>query len=170
MDNDISHRPDCLPSYFGPTGFHWLDQGRLAGCARPGLVRKMDMDLTLLYRVGVRSLVSLTEEWVPDPAEMARHGIHVRYFPIPDRMPPTINQAVEMCKSSNSFLDQGKPVAYHCRAGKGRTGTMLAAHRIWEGHTAETAISGVQQINKYWIESEAQESFLHEFDAFLRNN
>jgi len=51
----------------------------------------------------------------------------------------------------------------HCRAGLGRTGTVLAAHLIWEGKGSLSALEYVRRIEPRWVQSEAQVKFLEAF-------
>jgi len=154
-----------LSEYYGPRGFHWLVPGLLGGAQRPGLMYDMDIDLEGLKRVGTRVLVTLTEEWQPNAEEMARYGIESLYVPIPDREPPTLQQAIDTCEFVDRRINRGEAVVHHCRAGKGRTGTLLAAQLIWRGSTTEQAIKFAREKFSLWIESESQENWLFEFGA-----
>jgi len=157
-----------VSGYYGPRGFHWLAPGLLGGAARPGLMTEIENDLEALARVKTKLLVTLTEEWQPDAALMARYGIDSLYLPIPDQFPPTLEEAREVCAIVDERLEAGEAVVYHCRAGKGRTGTMLAAQLIWRGVGAADALVETRRMNKYWIESQEQEDWLPLFDAFCQ--
>ncbi|KAL6076423.1 Dual specificity protein phosphatase 23 [Balamuthia mandrillaris] len=55
-------------------------------------------------------------------------------------------------------------VAVHCRAGKGRTGTMIACYFIYsEGISAEEAIQRVRSLSPLSIETKGQEAFIASF-------
>lgn len=153
---------------FGPRGFLWLKKGRLAGTPRPGIVHDLDYDLKALVRVGVTTLVSLTCT-PPDSAAYAAAGIANRWFPVPDMDAPPLEQAMEICRQVEQLLTGGEVVAFHCRAGLGRTGALLAAYLIWEGQPALAALEAVRRIEPRWVQSERQLRFLEEFAFALAN-
>lgn len=150
----------------GPRGFLWLKKGLLAGTPRPGIVQELDYDLEALQRVGVTTLVSLTTQPV-DPAALARFGIQGLWMPIPDMHAPGIEEAEQMCRRVAGLLADGHVVAYHCRAGHGRTGTLLAAHLIMEGQSALQALESVRRIEPRWVQSDEQTRFLERFSESL---
>lgn len=171
-DLDESVRPTVRPvpvdagtyvsDAFGPRGFLWLKKGLLAGTPRPGVFLDVDYDLKALQRVGIRVLVSLTE--TPMEAELlARYGIAGFWSPVEDMAAPTIEQAKEVCSHVAGLTAQGQAVAYHCKAGLGRTGTFLAAQLIWEGSTALDALERVRRIEPRWVQSDEQVAFLERF-------
>ena len=143
--------------------------GMLGGSPRPGVFYSFDNDVEALARVGTRVLVTLTEEWEPDVEAIKAHGITSYYLPIPDMEPPTIEEAEKFCMLVDECNAEGKPVVYHCRAGKGRTGTMLAAQLIWRGADAEAAVVEARERNSMWIESESQYDWLMEFGEHCKN-
>lgn len=144
------------PKSEGPVGFQWLLPGLLGGTPLP-------KDFSALQRVGTRLLVSLTAEWQPDEGVISRHGMRSLYAPIPDFQPPTLAQAAQVCAAVAGYTGRGEAVVFHCQAGKGRTGTMLAAMLIWAGHSAEDAIAQTRGQNAAWIETDGQLAFLSDF-------
>ena len=73
-----------------------------------------------LQRVGVTTLVSLTTKPV-DRDLLARHGIQGLWMPIKDMHAPSVEEAEQMCRQVAALMADGQVVAYHCRAGLGRT-------------------------------------------------
>ena len=157
----------AAPEYLGPSGFRWMRPGLLGGTPMPGIVTDMAFDLEALERVGTRLLVSLTDEWTPDPARFAGYGIESLHVPMPDREPPTIEQARETCRVVAERMARGEAVVHHCKAGRGRTGTLIAAQLVHEGMTGEQAVEAVRERNPSWIQSDSQIDFLADFARAL---
>jgi len=147
---------------YGPRGFLWLKKGLLAGTPKPGVVVDEEFDLKALQRVNIRVLISLTEERF-DPELLNRYGIEGWWMPITDMDAPSINEAIGMCARVSERIARQEAIAYHCKAGLGRTGTMLAAQLIWEGSTALDALEKARRIEPRWVQSERQVQFLQEF-------
>jgi atypical dual specificity phosphatase len=154
-------------------GFYWLIEGRLAGCRRPGLRWRqgtagdeaaLEEDLRSLHQRGVRALLSLTEEPLPLGA-VERSGLVGLHLPVPDFHAPSADQL----RAALAFIDRhradGAAVAVHCRAGQGRTGTVLAAYLIRGGQDATAAIAAVRSACPRAIESEHQVAALHAYAA-----
>jgi len=158
--------PPAARAEGGPNGFHWLIPALLGGMARPGL-RDLEADIAALVGLKTRLLVSLTAEWVPDKALFARHGIATLHVPIVDFGVPRIEQAKMICTEAAAYIDRGEVVVFHCHAGKGRTGTMLAAMLIWSGAAAHAAIASTKARHPAWIETGGQLAFLKAFGAHL---
>jgi len=170
--DDVTHEPPSATRHparvvaaaRGPNGFRWLQPGRLAGCPMPGVVHEADADLAALRRVGVTVLVTLTETPLSgrgvDPMTV---GIDNVYFPVVDMEAPSIESAEGLCAQVHALKEGGEVVAFHCRAGIGRTGTMLAAQLIYEGAGAGEALATVRRVDRRWVQSRAQEEFLERF-------
>lgn len=146
----------------GPRSFRWLIPGQLAGCARPGLMGDLDEELASLARLGIKVLVTL-EEPKPPSEKLARLGIESVHAPFPDMHAPSIVMALDLCESIDRWLSEGKPVCFHCRAGLGRTGTILVSWLIHHGESGPAALERARSVEKYWVESDAQLEFLGHF-------
>lgn len=173
-DESIPQRPDAKPvrsEVFGPRNFLWLVKGQIAGTPRPGLFHDVAVDLEALSRVGVTTLVSLEKEFPPTPAEeLARFDIQGLALPIPDMGVPGLQEAAALCQELDTRIAGGEVVALHCRAGLGRTGTLLAAFLIFRGRTALDALGSARNIEPRWVQSESQVAFLEQFEAYAKKN
>ena len=164
-------------------GFYWLITHELAGCGRPGgtdsapsahgpnraaaqTVRpdQLQADLAWLHAEGIGSILSLTETPLPDEA-LQQAGLNSLHVAVDDMTAPTPLQL----QQALGFIDWqralGRSVAVHCRMGQGRTGTVLAAHLIRDGMTADAAISHLRSICPGALGSPSQERALHAYAA-----
>lgn len=155
----------------GPQGFRWMIAGELAGAPRPGIVEPISRDLDRLVRTGTQVLVTLTQtDLVLEDHDLARFYEHV-FFPVVDMDVPPMEDALALVRKMEAHVQAGRPVTYHCRAGLGRTGTLLVMHLIGRGLEAGDALREARSSNAYWVQSDAQEAFLHRVPlAFLRND
>jgi atypical dual specificity phosphatase len=86
------------------------------------------------------------------------------FFPIDDMGSPNIEDAKKLCYRISRLLQKDEVVAMHCKAGLGRTGTMLAAMLIWDGLSALEALESTRRIEPRWVQSDDQIVFLEEFE------
>ncbi len=156
-----------MSEYRAPKGFHWIVPGKLAGCPEPGVSSNLDYDLDLLQRAGITTLITLTEKDLDQDA-LFLHGMKNLHLPIFDREAPSAPQVHMLLTRMQRLLDSGQALAVHCKAGLGRTGTILAAWLIREGGlSAEAALERLRRIDRGYVQSERQEQFLHDYETDL---
>jgi atypical dual specificity phosphatase len=141
-----------------PPGFTWVDEPALAALAMP----ESADDLGWLRRHGIDVLVSLSEEppprrWINEAGLMAVH------VPVTDFTAPTGRQLDHILETVGRAHKSGMGVAVHCTAGKGRTGTVLAAYFVTRGLSARDAIEKVRQLRPGSVETPDQELAVEEF-------
>jgi atypical dual specificity phosphatase len=151
----------------------WVIPGVLAGMPMPyvhldrrlaggGSLAAFDDELPVLHSAGVRAVVSLLN--IPSDASVYESaGFAYLCLPISDGGAPTFEQADEFVRFVRSHRAAGRPVAVHCEAGLGRTGTLLAAYLIAEGESASKAIERVRTVERSAVETQRQILFLEEF-------
>lgn len=141
-----------------PYGFSWVEPGRVTALAAPS----SPDELAWLRQNGIELLLTLTEEplpkrWVNDAGLMAVH------VPIPDFESPTDEQFDVVVETILKGVKSGMGVAVHCLAGRGRTGTALAAYFVAAGRTADAAIRRVRELRPGSIETAGQERAIHAY-------
>ena len=151
----------------------WAIPGVLAGMPMPfihperrmsggGALTVFEDELPLLYSSGVRAVVSLLN--IPSDAPVYESaGIAFLCLPVPDGGAPTMEQAEEFVCFVSEQQARGRPVAVHCEAGLGRTGTLLATYLVSQGETAGKAIQRIREVEPVAVETARQIQFLEQY-------
>ena len=151
----------------------WVMPGVLAGMPMPfihperrmnlgGPLAAYDDELPALHSAGIRAIVSLLN--IPsDGAVYESAGFAFLCLPLMDGGAPTMEQASAFVKFVGEQRALQNPVAVHCEAGLGRTGTMHAVYLISEGRSASDAIRAVRNVESQAIETILQIQFLEQY-------
>ena len=145
-----------------PREFHWVQMNLLGGVEQPGLRGDLDGHLDGLQQLGVQVLVTLLEQ----PFEVRKiesRGIMSVHFPIDDMKVPTLAAAEELCARIAGWTEAGRATVVHCKAGLGRTGTILACVLVHQGLSPVKAIDTVRGVKSGYIQSDEQFAFVGEF-------
>lgn len=141
-----------------PYGFTWIDEPFLAASAMP----EGPEEFSWLRGEGIEILLSLSED-PPSRRFIDDAGLMLVHVPVEDFDAPTSEQ-IDKCLS---VIDQaqrtGMRVLVHCRAGKGRTGTILAAYFVSKGMATAEAIKHVRALRPGSIETPEQERAIQDF-------
>lgn len=143
-------------------GFKWILKNQLAGSGRPGLYHEMDDDIRFMKNNGITTVVNLTETGLDE--EVASNGFDVVHFPIPDMGIPMPRPTRQLCLNLKSRMEDGETVLVHCKAGLGRTGTILACLLTEHGRTATEAIKEVRSSINLAIQNRLQEKFISDYE------
>jgi atypical dual specificity phosphatase len=147
-----------------------VDGGRLAGLPGPAY---MEWDFARLRKMGFSVVVSLECQRL-NTFEIEDAGFEHRKICIQDFTAPTFDQLDEFVAYVDAKKAEGKKVLVHCYAGRGRTGTMLAAYLIHEGMHSDAAVREIRGKAQAAygtligvIEPE-QEEILHQYERRVR--
>ena len=143
--------------------FRWQIEGDVAGVAYP----RSGVELALLKRQGIRALLNLTKDALP-PEQLAAYDLQAEHLPIRDFHAPTIPQIEQAIAIINRFHAQNRPIAIHCGAGLGRTGTILACYLVSQGIAAQDAINRVRTLQPGSVETPQQQSVVMAYEQHLR--
>ena len=149
-----------------PREFHWVIMNRLGGMQKPGLLNDTEEDLEGLRNLGVKVLVNLTENPF-DISKLHAYDIQGAHYPIIDMSVPSLEEAESMCRHISKLIDTDQPTVLHCKAGLGRTGTILACVLVYRGMDPMLAIETVRIVKPGYIQTEEQLDFVSEFSAYL---
>lgn len=148
--------------------FCFVVDGVLAGSALPGDWGKLEDDLADARAKEITAIITLTERSLP-PAAIKEHGFQYLHIPVEDFQPPSLDQIKRFVDFVNKVKSSGKGATLaHCRAGIGRTGTMLACYLVSTGLTAADAIDRIRNLRPGSIETFDQERVVEEYEKSLR--
>lgn len=142
--------------------FAWLFENKLAAMAYP----ESEDAFTLLYRIGIRAVLNLSEASLPDEV-LNTVGLLTTHISIADFTAPTLDQVKQAVTMISTCLDRHLPVAVHCIAGLGRTGTILACYLVGMAMPANNAMSIIREWRPGSIEVPEQEAVVYEYEQFL---
>ncbi len=120
--------------------YYSIDGGRILGLPGPAY---MEWDMARLRKMGYSVVVSLECDRL-NTFEIEDAGFEHMKICVEDFTAPTFEQIDVFLSFVDAKLAEGKKILVHCFAGRGRTGTMLAAHLIHQGMTADAAIREVR--------------------------
>src|SRR5581483_10910316 len=159
---------------------YWVVPGLLLAGEHPGgATRDKTKDrLKKLLGAGIECFVDLTK-----PTELPRYDTLLPFYveytrkAIKDHsLPASREQMVEILEHVGKSMRAGRPVYVHCRAGIGRTGTVMGCFLVERGLAGDGALD---ELNRLWQQSkrsrtwalipetEAQANFVREWQPGL---
>lgn len=142
--------------------FSWLEEKKLAATSYP----EPEDAFLLLHGIGIRAILNLCE--APLPLEtLKRIGLRSTHIPIVGFTAPTLQQVKQSIAMIFYHLTSDLPVAVHCVAGLGRTGTILACYLVSQKHSADNAIATIRAWRPGSIEVPEQEAVVYEYEHFM---
>jgi atypical dual specificity phosphatase len=146
-----------------PTGFAWVEKGRLAGSGYPASRAQVEW----LVNAGIGSILSLTEN--PLPADFSEGlDVKVGHVSMKDHQAPSVDQMEKGVEFIEAQMKEGKAVLVHCLAGEGRTGCVLSAYLIKDKRmTVSDALKTLRAIKPAFVEW-AQEKAVVDYASSVR--
>lgn len=148
--------PQVLAGSRGP----YLDPRRIT--AGGGPLAAYPDELPVWWADGIRAVVCMVE--APQAAGFYQTaGFAYHFMPVPDGAAPKVDQFQKFLGFVMRHRAMKMPVAVHCEAGMGRTGTAIAGYLIMtEKLTPEEAVERVRLVRPGAVESLEQMKFLQE--------
>ena len=135
--------------------FSWVIPLQLAGSMGPVL----DGELLYLRRRGVKPIVRLERSTVSGE----QSGLIDMAEYVPDFQAPSLHQIDRIVPFIRRQIENDSSVVVSCRAGQGRTGTVLACYLMHEGYSAEGALESVRRLRPGSVESPLQQEFIYRY-------
>ena len=161
-----------------PTNFSWVINNQLAGS---GLPLTFDQFMWLINH-GIGTIVSVRElplplDWLSVDGIKPSHSkgrttkkLNYLHLRVEDYHSPSIEEIESTVKFIENEIEGKRAVLVHCAAGKGRTGTILAAYLLRkENLSAKDAITRIRGLRPGSIQSDSQENSLFEYEKYLRD-
>ena len=138
---------------------YWLLPGQVAGGEYPGGsdAEETDQRLALLTAAGVDCYIDLTRTGeLPDYHTRLPATAWYFHLPIEDHGVPGDIFMSQVLTVIAGALNAGRRVYVHCRAGIGRTGTVLGCILVEHGLDGEAAL---KQLNRQWSQNARSRSW-----------
>lgn len=153
-----------------PTNFSWVIENKLAGSGTPMTLEQYRW----LIKNNIKSIVTVREfplpqKWLVDNEKETIINDY-KFVYVKDYGVPSLEVLDNIVDYINiKITKEKKPLVVHCAAGKGRTGTILAAYLLKQDNiSSQDAIKKIRSLRPGSIQSKIQEEILHEYETFLK--
>ncbi|PWU80677.1 MAG: protein tyrosine phosphatase [Candidatus Nitrosopolaris wilkensis] len=160
-----------------PTNYSWVIKDKLAGS---GIPMTYSQFLWVLAH-GIKTIITvrevpLPEHWLTNNINhyINNNGSDLEYLhlKVEDYGAPSLEQLDITVDYIKKQIDSEKPVMVHCAAGKGRTGTILAAYLLKEEENlgAEKAIMRIRMLRPGSVQSETQKRCIESYEQYIKKH
>jgi atypical dual specificity phosphatase len=153
-----------------PTNFSWVIDNKLAGSGTP----MTSEQYRWLIKKNIKSIVTVREfplpqKWLVDNEKETIINDY-KFVYVKDYGVPSLEVLDNIVDYINiKITKEKKPLVVHCAAGKGRTGTILAAYLLKQDNiSSQDAIKKIRSLRPGSIQSKIQEEILHKYETFLK--
>jgi atypical dual specificity phosphatase len=150
-----------------PTNFSWVIEKKLAGSGIPINLPQ----LLWVAKNGIRSVITVRESPLPNSwLDNTSQKLEYLHLKVDDFCAPTLENLESTVQYIDQQISEEKPVLVHCAAGKGRTGTILAAYLMKQDPNLSSleAIKKIRVLRPGSVQSEEQISALESFERHLK--
>lgn len=121
-------------------------------------------DVPEFQSLGIRGVVNTCAEWPGPDLRYEAAGIRQCWLPTVDSTPPSL----EALEASVAFMREvrgtGAGVYVHCKAGRGRSATVLLAYLISTGLTAQEGMKRIADARPHVNQFVARRAVIEEFE------
>ena len=153
-----------------PTNFSWVIDNKLAGSGTP----MTSEQYRWLIKNNIKSIVTVREfplprKWLVDNEKETIINDY-KFVYVKDYGVPSLEVLDNIVDYINiKITKEKKPLVVHCAAGKGRTGTILAAYLLKQDNiSSQEAIKKIRSLRPGSIQAKIQEEILHKYETFLK--
>ncbi len=122
-------------------------------------------DVSRLAKAGIQAVVNTCQEYVGPHSEYERYGIEQLHIPTIDFTHPTMESIEAAVAFMEDRIGQGKRVYVHCKAGRGRSATIVACWLIKHYQiTADEAQAWLAKVRPHVKASISQRPVVRRFE------
>ncbi|MCY3023090.1 MAG: dual specificity protein phosphatase family protein [Planctomycetota bacterium] len=142
----------------------WVDDSVLLGAA------PLRRHVAELKQAGIGAVVNTCREW-RGPVEAYRAaGIEELYLPITDFTAPRLNEVRAAVRFIEQQIAAGRKVYVHCKAGRGRSATIVLCYLIAKGFSPEKGQALLLEKRPHVNRGLAQREVVRQFAAEYRDS
>ncbi|HLI45687.1 MAG TPA: dual specificity protein phosphatase family protein [Geobacterales bacterium] len=153
--------------------FNWIIKNQLAASSMP----HDEEDIKRISKEKVNAILCLAQESELPFKDiktyellLAKYGIELKHKPIIDFSAPNLIDLNECLEWIDQQLRNGKKVMVHCRAGLGRTGTVVSCYLVKKlALSAEEAINFVRRIRPGSVETYSQILAVKLYEKYVKS-